>query len=75
MKWILVYIFINPWTQGDLTSYEPLAVNAMGPRIMFDDMYECFNARERLSDTVGIGQGYFGPGKQAVCIQVESTDI
>ena len=76
MKWLLVYIFINPLVPGDVTSLEPMATNAMGPRVTFDDMYECFAARERLSKTVGLGQGYFGPGKQAVCIPIiETSDI
>lgn len=75
MKWILVYIFINPLVPGDVMSLEPVATNAMGPRVMFDDMYECFDARERLSKTVGIGNGYFGPSKQAICIPIESSDI
>lgn len=74
MKWILVYIYINPFIVGDVTSLQPIAANAMGPRVTFNDMYECFDARERLSETVGIGQGYFGPGKQAVCIPIELSD-
>jgi hypothetical protein len=68
MKWILVYIIIN-------AQYEPIVINAMGPRVMHNDMYECFEARERLSETVGTGDGYFGPGKQAVCIPIESADL
>ena len=75
MKWILVYIFINPLVPGDVMSLEPVATNAAGPRVTYNDMYECFEARERLSEIVGIGDGYFGPGKQAVCIPIESSDI
>jgi hypothetical protein len=74
MKWILVYIFINPLVPGDVMSLEPVAINAAGSRVTYNDMYECFAARERLSKTVGIGNGYFGPGKQAICIPIESTD-
>jgi len=75
MKWILIYIIVQPLVQGDINSYEPYAINPLGPRVLFDDMYECFDARERLSETVGIGQGYFGPGQQAVCIPIEATEI
>jgi len=74
MKWILVYIFINPLVSGDVMSLEPVATNAAGPRVTYNDMYECFDARDRLSEIVGIGNGYFGPGKQAVCIPIESSD-
>jgi hypothetical protein len=63
MKWVLVYII--------LSGTEPIAVNAMGPGMAYDDMYECFYAREQLSLTVGKGDGYFLPGTQAVCIQTQ----
>ena len=66
IKWMLVYIVV--------AGNEPLAINAMGPKVTFTDMYECFAARESLSKQVGRGDGYFGPGKQAVCIPVESSD-
>ena len=63
VKWMLIYIVIN--------GGEPYAVNAQGPRETFDTMYECFNAREILSGSIGVGSGYFKPGQQAVCIKVE----
>lgn len=63
--WILVYIVI----QG----MEPVAINAMGPRVTFPDMVSCFQARESLSAQVGPGQGYFYPGTQAVCIPLQTT--
>ena len=65
MKWVLVYIVI----QGG----DPAAINAMGPRHTFDDMYDCFDAREALSFQVGKGNGYFHPGQQAVCVPVQET--
>lgn len=68
--WILVFIYITPFVSGDVASLQPMAINAMGPRVTFNSMFECFDAREKLSETAGIGQGYFGPGKQAVCIEI-----
>ena len=65
MKWMLIYIVIN----GGV----PYAVNAQGPYQTFDTMYECFSAREILSESIGIGDGYFKPSQQAVCIRVESN--
>ena len=80
MKWILVYIFINPLVPGDAMSLEPVATNASGPRVTYNDMNECFNARDRLSIQIGkdypdLPLGYFPPGSQAVCIPIESIDI
>jgi hypothetical protein len=38
-------------------------------------MIECFQARERLSEEVGKGNGYFNAGQQAICIKLnEDTD-
>ena len=53
MKWILVYIFINPLVPGDVMSLEPVATNAAGSRVTYNDMYECFDARERLVEVIG----------------------
>lgn len=63
MKWVLIYII--------LSGTEPIAVNALGPKVLFDDMIECFYAREQLSYTVGGSEGYFPPGSQAVCIPTD----
>ena len=64
MKWVLVYVI--------LSGAEPIAVNAMGPNHYFDDMYECFYARDSLSISVGGGEeGYFPPNSQAVCIATD----
>ena len=65
--WILVYIVV--------VGTEPMAINAMGPRVTFSDMVECFQARESLSDQVGRGQGYFHNNQQAVCIPINNTKI
>lgn len=59
MKWILVYIVIS--AQG------PTAINAYGSE-KFDDMFQCFSAREELSATVGNGNGHFKPNTQAICV-------
>jgi hypothetical protein len=73
--WILVYIVIQPFVSGDVNSYQPYAVNPMGPRVTFESMTDCFKARDNLSGTIGKGNGYFNLGQQSVCIQLESTDI
>ena len=73
MKWVLVYIMIQPFVAGDVNSLEPYAINPMGPRVTFDSMIECFEARERLSDKVGLGGGYYGPNQQALCIKINPT--
>jgi hypothetical protein len=65
MKWMLIYIVIS--------NGEPLAINANGSRHTFDDMYQCFYAREALSQQVGGENGYFPIGSQAVCIPVGTT--
>ena len=63
MKWILVYITI---AYG-----EPMAVNAMGPRYYFDTIHDCFWMREAIAEKVGGQDGYYPPGKQAICIKYE----
>jgi len=63
MYWILVYLTINGTT--------PIAVNALGPDHKFESMTECFFARENLSDVVGLGNGYYKPNSQAICVQIE----
>ena len=65
IKWMLIYIVIKGGT--------PYAVNAQGPYVTFDTMYECFDAREILSETIGPGNGSFKPGHQAICIQIKSN--
>ena len=63
--WTLVYVIL----QGQ----EVHAVNAYGPGFTFPDMYECFAAREMLSVDLGMTEGYFPHGSQAVCIPQEQT--
>ena len=36
-------------------------------------MVECFQAREALAAEVGKGAGYFKPGQQAVCINMNES--
>lgn len=60
MKWILVYII--------LVNGEPIATNAMGFNHYFDDVMECFLARDNLSFTVGGENGFFPPDTQAICV-------
>tara|TARA_Y100000022_G_scaffold137070_1_gene119187 strand:+ start:315 stop:506 length:192 start_codon:yes stop_codon:yes gene_type:complete len=59
MKFILVYIVIS--AQG------PTAINAYGSET-YDDIFQCFLAREELSNTVGNGNGNFKPNTQAICV-------
>ena len=73
--WVLVYIVIQPFVAGDVNSLEPYAINPMGPRVTFDSMTECFEARENLSDNVGLGNGYYGPNKQAICIATDAKQL
>lgn len=61
--WTLVYIVL----QGK----DVYAVNAYGPGHTFPDMYECFAARDMLSTDLGMVEGYFPRGSQAVCIPQE----
>jgi|TARA_X000000950_G_scaffold265760_1_gene340401 hypothetical protein len=63
MKWILVYII--------LVNGEPISTNAMGTNHYFNDMMECFLARDNLSFTVGGDNGFFPPNTQAVCIPTD----
>ena len=64
--WTLVYIMI----QGN----DVYAVNAYGPGHTFPDMFECFKAREILSQDVGGQNGYFPNGMQAVCVPQEINE-
>ena len=61
--WTLVYIVL----QGQ----DVHAVNAYGPGYTFPDMYECFAARDMLSTDLGMVEGYFPRGSQAVCVAQE----
>jgi len=54
--WTLVYIF---FIAGDLGTVE------IGN---YEDMYDCFDAREILSIDVGSEDGYFPANSQAVCV-------
>lgn len=58
--WVLVYIYLN--------GMNPISINAMGPGVAFNTMYECFEAREQLSVRVGGENGYFPSGSQAICV-------
>ena len=60
MKFVLVYIVISA-TQG------PSAINAYGSET-YDDIFQCFLAREELSEAVGNGNGNFKPNTQAICV-------
>jgi|TARA_B100001093_G_scaffold490321_1_gene529256 hypothetical protein len=71
MKWILVYIVVQPFADGLHTSYEPYAINPMGPRVLFDSMTDCFYAREELGGNLSGSSGHFEVGSQAVCIPVD----
>lgn len=60
MKWILIYIIINPAS---------IEVHHGGT---FDGMTQCFSARDELKMSVtGDYKEVFPPGQQAVCIRAE----
>jgi hypothetical protein len=40
----------------------------------YPNMMDCFAARQLLSKEVGRGLGYFKPGQQAICINMEEND-
>lgn len=61
--WVLVFIYFY-----DTIPYVE-AVTA------HDTMTECFYAREKLSQEVGKGGGYFKAGQQALCISMNDLDI
>jgi len=46
------------------------AVNAYGPGFIFENMFQCFEAREMLSRDFGGQDGWFPENTQAVCMRV-----
>lgn len=56
--WALVFIYFY-----DASPYVELVT-------YHEDMIECFFAREALAEEVGKGAGYFQPGQQAICINM-----
>jgi hypothetical protein len=56
--WTLVFIYFY-----EATPYVELVST-------HNNMVECFNAREALAEEVGKGAGYFQPGQQAICINM-----
>ena len=68
IKYMLVYIIIS--------NGNPIAVNGMGPKYLFDTLTQCFWARDSLLNTVNGGAKdlesiYFPPNSQAICMRVE----
>jgi hypothetical protein len=61
--WVLVFIYFY-----DATPYVE-TVSGHG------SMTDCFFAREVLADEVGKGDGYFKAGQQALCINMNESDI
>ena len=59
--WVLVFIYFY-----EVTPYVELVSG-------HTTMMECFQARERLSEEVGKGNGYFNPGQQAICINLSEN--
>ncbi len=66
--WVLVYIVLN-------SALDPVAINAMGPGVTFDTMYECFKHREQLAEVVGGEPGYYPLGHQAICVQTKKNSV
>jgi hypothetical protein len=64
LQWMLIYVMIE-------SSGVAHAINAYGLNHRFDSMYDCFNAREQLSQDVGGINGHFPPSHQAVCVRVK----
>ena len=62
MAWMLVYILVH----GNMIS----AVNAYGPGFTFENMFQCFEAREMLSRDFGGQDGWFPENTQALCMRV-----
>lgn len=61
--WVLVFIYFY-----DTTPYvEAVTIHST--------ITECFQAREALSGEVGKGNGYFKAGQQAICINMNTSDI
>jgi len=61
--WVLVFIYFY-----DAVPYvEKVSIH--------NNMVECFYAREALAEEVGKGAGYFKPEQQAICINMNESDI
>ena len=67
--WVLV--FINIMVNASSGYNEPVIEGWYE----YKTMEECFYAREALADEVGKGNGYFKPGQQALCINMNESDI
>ncbi len=61
--WTLVFIYFY-----DATPYVELVST-------HTSMTECFQSREALSEFHGKGGGYFKPEQQAICINMNQSDI
>tara|TARA_B110000211_G_C13590007_1_gene340015 strand:- start:143 stop:325 length:183 start_codon:yes stop_codon:yes gene_type:complete len=59
--WVLVFIYF----------YETMPY--VEKVTVADTMENCFLAREALSIDVGKGDGYFKPGQQAICINMNPS--
>ena len=59
MKWMLVFIIVKGGVPHSFMQGT------------YEKMDQCFYEREILSDKVGRGNGWFGPNKQALCMQVK----
>ena len=66
LKWVLVYIMM----QGT----QPVAINANGINEYYDEMVDCFFAREDLAITVGGEDGHFPNGMQGICVAIEVAE-
>ena len=61
-SWVLVFITVN---------YSNVTAEAIGN---YDNMTDCFFAREKFSQTVGGNEGYFPLNTQAVCIKLDNKE-
>jgi hypothetical protein len=63
LMWVLVFIYFY-----DTMPYVEKVTVA-------DTMENCFLARDALSIEVGKGDGYFKAGQQAICINMNESDV
>ena len=59
--YVLIFILFNGTAQAETVSYHPT-------------IFECFQAREVLSNKVGKGNGHYNDGTQALCLKIPAEN-
>ena len=67
MKWILVHIILS-------TGSDPIVIQSYNAGV-FDDMNDCFWARDFTADEQGGEDGFFPINQQAVCVSYENIEV